>query len=117
MDATLARMDKAEQQTSNIEDKLMENNEEEKKRETKAKEHDLRIREISDSLKRNNIRIIEVPEDEEREKGVGGLYVLIYKQIIAEKFSNLRKEKTSKSRKHKGFPLQSTKNDHEQGIS
>ena len=29
-----------------------------KKRETKAKEHDLRIRDISDSLKRNNIRII-----------------------------------------------------------
>ena len=28
------------------------------KREMKAKEHDLRIREISDSLERNNIRII-----------------------------------------------------------
>ena len=40
-----------------------------KKKETKAKEHDLRIREISDSLKRTNIRIIAVPEDEEREKG------------------------------------------------
>ena len=46
----------------------MENNEAEKKRETKAKEYDLRIREISDTLKRNNIRIIGVPEDEEREK-------------------------------------------------
>ena len=29
-----------------------------KKREIKAKEHDLRIIEISDTLKRNNIRII-----------------------------------------------------------
>ena len=44
----------------------------EKKREIKAKEHDLRIREISDSLKRN-IKIIGVPEEEEREIGVGGL--------------------------------------------
>ena len=66
MDAMVAKTDKAEQQISDIEDKLMENNEAEKKRETKAKEHDLRIREISDSLKRNNIRIIGVPEDEER---------------------------------------------------
>ena len=62
-------MDEAEQQISNIEDKFMENNEAEKKRETRAKEHDLRIREISDSLKRgNNIRIIGVPEYEERKK-------------------------------------------------
>ena len=33
---------------SDIEDKLMENNETEKNREIKTKEHDLRIREISD---------------------------------------------------------------------
>ena len=35
----------------------MENNEADKKRKTKAKENDLRIREISALLKRNNIRI------------------------------------------------------------
>ena len=45
----------------------MEINEAEKKRETKAKEHDIRIKELSDSLKRNNIRIIGVPE-RKREK-------------------------------------------------
>ena len=44
-----ARMDEAEQRISDIEDKLMENNGAEDK-ETKAKEHDLRIRELSDSL-------------------------------------------------------------------
>ena len=38
MDAIAARMDEAEQQISDIEDKLMQNNEAEKKRETKAKE-------------------------------------------------------------------------------
>ena len=48
----------------------MENNEAGKKRETKAKKHGIRIRELSDSLKRNNIQIIGVPEDEEREIGV-----------------------------------------------
>ena len=45
-----------------------------KKRETtEAKEHDIRTGELSNSLKRNNIRTIRVPEDEEREKGVEGL--------------------------------------------
>ena len=39
MDAMAARMDEAEQRISDIEDKLMENKEAGKKRETKAKEH------------------------------------------------------------------------------
>ena len=52
MDAVAARMDEAEQRISNIEYKLMEKNEAEKKREMKAREHDLRIRKISDSLKK-----------------------------------------------------------------
>ena len=75
MDAMVARMDEAEQEISDIEDKLTKNNEAEKKGETKAKEHEIKIRELSDSLKRNNIRIIGVPEDEEREKGVENIYV------------------------------------------
>ena len=37
MDAAAARMDKAEQRISNIEDKLIENNKAEKKKEIKAK--------------------------------------------------------------------------------
>ena len=39
------------------------------KREMKAKEHDLKIREISDSLKRKNIRIIGGPRGRERNRG------------------------------------------------
>ena len=62
-------MDEAEQRISVIEDNLIENNEAGKKREIKAKEQDLRITEISDSLKRKNMRIIGVPEVEERNRG------------------------------------------------
>ncbi len=51
MDAAAARMDEAEQRISVIQDKLMENNEAEKRGRLRYKEHDLRIREISDSLK------------------------------------------------------------------
>ena len=69
MVAMAARMEEAEQRISNIENKCMENNEaEKKKREIKAKEHGLRIIEISDSLKRNNIRITGAQEDEEIKK-------------------------------------------------
>ena len=71
------------------------------KKEIKAKEHDLRIREISDSLKRNNIRIMGVPEEEEREIEIEGLC----EQIIAETFLTWGKAQTSKSRKNKGLPL------------
>ena len=88
MAATVARMDEAEQSISYIEDKLMEKNEAEKKRETKAKEHNSRIREFSDSLKKNNIRIIRVPEEKERQIGVEGLC----EQIIAKNFPNLGKD-------------------------
>ena len=81
-------MDEAEQRNSDIEDKFMENNEAGKNRETKAKEPNLRIRGIGDSLKRNDIRTIGVPEDEEREKGVEGFC----EQIMAENFLNLGKD-------------------------
>ena len=90
----------------------MENNEAEKKREMKAKEHNLQNREISDSLKRNNIRIIGVPEEEEREIEEG--YVRKSQQKI---FLTWGKTQTSKSRKHRGPPLDSTKTNHQQGIS
>ena len=58
-----------------------------KKRETKAIEHDTRFRELSDLLKRDNIWIIGVTEDE-REKGAEGLC----EQIIAENFLYLGKD-------------------------
>ena len=99
-------MDEAEQQISDIEDKLMEKNEAEKKRDTKVKEHDLRIREISDSLKRNNITIIGVPEEEERERGVEGLC----EQIIAENLPDLGKDTDIKIQEAQKIPLRFNKN-------
>ena len=91
----------------------MENNESEKKRETKAKYHNTRLRELSDLLKRNNIQIIGVPKDEEREKEAEGLC----EQIIVVNFPNLGKDADFKIQKHREFPLDSTKTNHQQGIS
>ena len=55
---------------SDIEDKHMENNEAEKKREVKAKEHDLRMTEISDSLRKEQHQNLRGPRrGRERNRG------------------------------------------------
>lgn len=76
MDAIETRMDEAEEWISDIEDKIMKNNEAEKKRERKVVDHKGRLRELSNLLKCNNIPIIGVPEDKEREKEAEGLFKL-----------------------------------------
>ena len=106
MDAAVARMDEAEQRISDIDNKLIENNEAEKKGEIKAEEHDLKIREISDSLKRNNIRIIGVPEEEETEIRVE----VLCEQIIAENFPNLGKDTDIKIQEAQRTPIRFNKN-------
>ena len=82
------RMDEAEEQIANIEDKIMEYNEVKKKRETKVSDHKGRLREHRNLLKGSNICIIRVPEDEEIRKEAEGLY----EQIIGVNFPNLGKD-------------------------
>ena len=48
------------------EDKLMARKEAEEKREKQLKDHEERLRDINDSLRRKNLCIIEVPESVER---------------------------------------------------
>ena len=48
----------------------------------------MRIRELSDATKQNSIRIIGIPENEEREKGTKG----VLEQIIAKNFPDPWKE-------------------------
>ena len=81
------RMEEAEKQIRDIEDKIMENNEAEQKRE-RIMDHESRLRQFSDSIKCNNSCIIEVLEEEEERKGAENLF----EEIIAENFSNLGKE-------------------------
>lgn len=58
------------------------------KRERIIMGHESRLWEFSDSNRYNKIHIIEVPEEEEREKGTGNLF----QEIIAENFPNQGKE-------------------------
>ena len=59
----------------------------EQKREKRLKTNEERLRELWDNIKRTNICIIGVPE-EEREKGTEK----IFQEIIAENFPNMGKE-------------------------
>ncbi|KAF0887266.1 LORF1 protein, partial [Crocuta crocuta] len=88
MEAIKRKIDEAEDQISVTEDKIMENNEAEKKRETKVRDHQGRLREFTNLLKCDNIHIIGVTKDEKRKKGAEGLG----KEIIDENLPNLGKD-------------------------
>ena len=54
------------------------------------------ISDLRDNIKRTNIRIIGVPEEEEKKKG----YEKIFEEIIVENLPNMEKE-IIKSKRHK----------------
>ena len=60
----------------------------EQKREKRLKTNEESLRELWDNVKHNNIRIIGVPEGQEREKGTEK----IFQEIIAKNFPNMGKE-------------------------
>ena len=63
------RTDEAEDRIDDLEDKIVENNETEKKRKRKRLDHEARLRELSDSINQNNIHIIGVSEEEWGKRG------------------------------------------------
>ena len=74
LDTVAMKIGEVEGRICEKEDKNMENNEAEKKRERKLLDHEGRLRELSDSTKWNNIHIIGVAEEKEWEKGTEGLF-------------------------------------------
>ena len=84
-----------------------------KSRGKKVLDHKCTLRELSNSLKHSNIRIIGVSEDEEREKGKEGLF----EQSIAENFPNLGEETDMEIQDAQELPLNSMKASHHQDIS
>ena len=86
LEVVTARTEEAEGKISEIEDKIMEKDKA-KKKIKKILDHEGRIRELSDSMKWNNIHITGVPE-EDREKGAES----VLERIIAENFPTLGKE-------------------------
>lgn len=59
------------------------------------------LRELWDNVKCKNIRIIGVPEGEEREKGTEK----IFQEVIAENFLTWERNHSLKSRKHNEYHI------------
>ena len=64
-----SRITEAEERTNDLEDRMVEFTAAEQNKEKRLKRNEDSLRDLWDNIKRNNIRIIGVPEGEEREKG------------------------------------------------
>ena len=69
-------------------DRLVEITDAEQKREKRLKTNEESLRELWDNVKNTNIRIIGVPEGQERENETEK----VFQEIIAENFPHMRKE-------------------------
>ena len=67
-EAANSRIQEAEERISEVEDRLVEMTDAEQKRERRLKTNEESLRELWDNVKHTNIRIIGVPEGEERER-------------------------------------------------
>ena len=82
------RVNKVEEQVSDIEAKLMAKRETEEKRDRQLKDQEDRLREINDSLRKKNLRVIGGPEGAERDREPE----YVFEQILAENIPNLGRE-------------------------
>ena len=69
LEAANSRRQVAQQPISEVEDRFVEITDAEQKREKRLKTNEESLRELWDNVKHTNIRIIGVPEGEERERG------------------------------------------------
>ena len=90
------RITEAEERISHLEDKILEITTSEQNKETRMKRTVDSLRDLWDNIKRTNIRITEVPEEEENKKGSEK----IFEEIIVKNFPNMGKG-IVKSRKHR----------------
>ena len=94
------RVNEVEEQVIDIEDKLMAKRETEEKRDKQLKDHEDRLKEINDSLRKKNLCLIGFPEGTKRDRGPE----FVFQQIIAENFPNLERETGIQIREIERFP-------------
>ena len=82
-----SRISDAEEQISELEDKMVEITSEEQNKVKRMKRPENSLGDLWDHIKHTNIQIIRVPEEEEKKKG----YYKIFKEIMVENFPNMEK--------------------------
>ena len=90
------RISEAEEQISDLEDKVAETTFEEQNKVKKVKRTEDSLRDFWDNIKHTNIQIIGVPEEEQKKKG----YEKNFKEMIIENCPNMEKE-IVKFKRHK----------------
>ena len=88
LEGTKSRKTGAEDRISEVEDTMVEINEAERKKEKRIKRNEDNLRDLWDNVKCPNIRIIGVPEEEDKKKG----HEKILEEIIVENFPKMGKE-------------------------
>ena len=82
LEAKNSRMTETEDRISEVEDRMVEINESERKKEKRIKRNEDNLRDLWDNVKRLNIGIIGVPEEEDKKKD----HEKILEEIIVENF-------------------------------
>ena len=88
LEATNSRITEAEDRISDIEDRMVEMDESERKKEKWIKRNEDNLRDLWDNVKRPNIQIIGVPEEEDKMKG----HEKMLEEIIVENFPKMGEE-------------------------
>ena len=87
-----SRITEAEERISDLDDKIVEKTTAVQNKEKGTKRIEDSLRDLWDNIKHVNIRIIGVPEEEEKKKGTEK----IFEEIIVENFLNMGKEVVNK---------------------
>ena len=95
-----SRLDEAEDRISELEDKVEKNNQKQEEKENRLRKNEEVIREMQENMKRNNIRIIGIPEGEEEEQGIENLF----EKVMMENFLNVRREKVTQIQETQRVP-------------
>ena len=95
LEGTNNRITEAEDMISQVEDRMVEINEAERKKEKRIKRNEDNLRDLQDNVKHPNIRIIGVPEEENKKKG----HEKILEEIVVKIFLKWGRKQPPKSRK------------------
>ena len=95
LEGTNSRIMEAEGRISEVEDRMVEINEAERKKEKRVKRNEDNLRDLWDNVKCPNIRIIGVPEEEDKKKD----HEKILEEIIVENFLKWGRKLSPKSKK------------------
>ena len=102
-----SRITKTEEWTSDLEDKTVKITTAEQNKEKRMKRIEDSLRDLWDNIKHTNIRIIGVPEEQEKKKGTEK----IFEEIIVENFPNMGKEIVTQAQEAQRVPCRTNRSE------